>query len=690
MTILYFCVHSLPHAWRTLNTDFPNYYLAARLAREGVDTARMYEWTWIQRQKDYASLDIRVVGLLPITPFSTLILWPLTFFGALAAKHIWILFNLFLLIPIAGIVHSLTRLKLRRIALALFLSFPLYRNLLYGQFYIFLLFLILAACISYVRGWKALSAALIAIAGVCKVFPLLLFIVFIRRREWKALASGIVTACIAVACSIAGFGVTLHRVWLVEILPWVMHGEGLGTYTANASFAGILHCLFLVEPQWNPRPWHSWPLGYAILLPLLSTLVFAPAVLLIRRGVENPQQILLEWCSVVTASLAVSSIPASYNFVLLIFPVCVLAAILLERRSYIWLAALLISYLGIGFPLPVPQHPQGLAALVYGPRLPLTLGVLFAIYILQWQGLRAADRRSDRSQYVWVVVMAASVILGIHSTVLLERGERNEYANRVAIEGQGLANYDPWATGNDIRFVRFGLSGYELSLGSPQQHNHELRPDSPYDDLSFSDDRKDLLVERVAVTSSGTPSQSSQIIDVQDNSRVVVENAQDPMLSRDGHDLAFLRADHGRARLMLRRAFRTDPSDVVLTSAILNVYEASFLSEQEYAVAAVESEGPPRILLNDSAHDKPAVVIVESRYPALSPDGRWMAYSHLDHGFWNLWLRDENSGTARRIADVPCNQIQPSWEQDEKTLLYATDCGRSIWFTAIARRRVIP
>jgi hypothetical protein len=27
---------------------------------------------------------------------------------------------------------------------------------------------------------------------------------------------------------------------------------------------------------------------------------------------------------------------------------------------------------------------------------------------------------------------------------------------------------------------------------------------------------------------------------------------------------------------------------------------------------------------------------------------------------------------------------------DSKTLLYSTDCGRSLWFTAIARRRVIP
>ena len=46
---------------------------------------------------------------------------------------------------------------------------------------------------------------------------------------------------------------------------------------------------------------------------------------------------------------------------------------------------------------------------------------------------------------------------------------------------------------------------------------------------------------------------------------------------------------------------------------------------------------------------------------------------------WNLWLMDLETGAARRIADVPCNQMEPSWESDSKTLLYGTDCGRSVW-----------
>jgi hypothetical protein len=35
LLVLYLSLHTMPRAWRTLNTDFPNYYMSARLAHEG-------------------------------------------------------------------------------------------------------------------------------------------------------------------------------------------------------------------------------------------------------------------------------------------------------------------------------------------------------------------------------------------------------------------------------------------------------------------------------------------------------------------------------------------------------------------------------------------------------------------------------------------------------------------------------
>ncbi len=168
--ILYLSIHIMPRAWRSLITDFPNYYTAAQLADQGFDTSRMYEWQWIQREKDHRAIPIRVMGLSPITPFSTLFVWPLTHLGALAAKRVWIVISLLLLFPTGWMLRSMTGLSYQRIAIIFALSFPLYTNLEDGQFYILLLLMIVAACWAYLRGFLVLSGALVAVAAASKSF----------------------------------------------------------------------------------------------------------------------------------------------------------------------------------------------------------------------------------------------------------------------------------------------------------------------------------------------------------------------------------------------------------------------------------------------------------------------------------------------------------------------------------------
>lgn len=684
LIVLLFCAHSIPRAWRSLNTDFPNYYMAATLVREGYDTSRMYEWTWIERQKDHRNIDDRVIGLLPITPFSTLAILPLTWLTPLAAKHAWIVLNLAMLLPIGWMLRAITAMSGRRIAIIMLASFPLYRNLLYGQFYIFLLLLLTGACFSYLHGHRLLAGGLVAIAAACKIFPALLVVFFLQRRDWKALLSLVFTAAGSVAVSRAVFGVNTNRTWLREILPWVTHGEALGTYAPSASLSGVLHRLLLSEPQWNPHPWHFSPLAYALLASILPMLLLAPSILLIRKKDQMVERTTLEWSELLTAALTVSTIPASYNFVLMIFPVCVVAGILLRARRYGWLAVLLFAYLGIGFPLPVPTAPRGLSLLLYVPRLPLMMCVLCGIYALLWRGDEGHRARGDWTRYAWGVAMVLSVFVSARATLHLERAEREEYAFRLPMMAQGFLNANPQADAGAVRYSAFTLKGYRLVAEGRHRAEWDVPADPKADDLSFAADHGTVLVERA----SGA---GSNIVDLRHPVQLVIANAHDPMLSADGEDLAFLRDNHGRGRLMLQLSFRaSSATPMQLTPSQWNVYEAAFVSRGEYAVAAINGVGIPAVYVFDLRLRNSPITIPDARYPALSPNGRWLAYSHLEHGVWNLWLLNVESGATRRVADVPCNQIQPSWEDDSKTLLYGTDCGRSMWFTAIARRRVVP
>lgn len=683
LAIVFFCAHDLPRAWQTLNTDFPNYYIAARLVREGYDTSRIYEWRWIEREKDHRGIDIPVIGLLPITPFSTLVMYPLAFFDPLTAKRIWILLNLAFLLPIGWILKSLTQLNYRWIALALLLNFPLYRNLLYGQFYIFLLLLLLTACLCYLRGKRAVAGSLVGIAAVCKVFPLLLFVVFLRRRDWRSLTAGMVTGTAAITLSCAVFGINVHRTWLEEILPWVMRGEGLGTYRATPSISGVLHYLFLSEPQWNPHPWHTSLLAYALLASVLQIVLLAPAILLVRHSSNSSQRVPLEWSAMLTAALTISTIPASYNFVLMVFPVCVVASILIREKRYGWLSALVIAYLGIGFPIRVPERPLGLMLFLYIPRLPLMIAVLLGIFGLLWRENRKERSEREWGHFAWITVMVVLIIVSARSTFHIERAERNEYAYRVPLKAQGLLNATPEIDTDRILYIAFRITGYRLvSEGSNEIHS-DVNAQAPFDELSFATGPGDALVEYASV-------RGSQIFDLQYPFKPPIDDASQPMPSKDGQNLAFLRDNHGRAELMLRRHFGSSTEDLSLTPSHLNVYEASFSSEKEYAFSAREGSSMPEIYVVDDAHKNATVKIGSSRYPALSPDGKWLVYSHFEHGFWNLWLLDRSRNFAHRVAEVPCNQVEPSWEGDSKAILYSTDCGRSVWFTAVARRTVVP
>ena len=681
LSVLYLCVHAVPRAWRSLNTDFPNYYMSARLAEEGYDTARMYEWTWLAREKDHRAVDIRIIGLLPITPFSTLVMWPLTGLPPLIAKRIWILINLAMLVPLCWMLRSMTGLTWQRTALAFALSFPLHRNLLYGQFYVLLLLMITAACWAYLHGHHALAGALVAIATASKLFPALFFIFFLERRAWRALASAAIAGAACAASSIAVFGWNVHRTYLREILPWTLRGEGLPPYaTASASISSALHYLFLAEPQWNPHPWHNSPLCYALLLPTIQMAALAPAILLIRRDDRSELRILLEWSAILVAALAVSTIPASYNFVLLAFPVCVLTSVLLQRRKYGWLGAVLITYLGIGVPIPSPAEYIGPAILLYVPRLFLTLAFLFGLYAMLLR-----DRPSDKPswnwrQVAWATVMAGFALCSIALTYRLERAMRQEYAYRLPSTSQDFLEANPQSSKRGLQFIEFSAAGYRLV---PIDRDAAL-VEQLTDELSFAAGSGQAWVEQASRA-------GSQIVATRHESPLAITNAHNPSLSSDAQSLSFIRDDHGCGRLMMRPVLTsTHGSESALTSPSLNVYEASFLSAQEYAFSATERGHPSAIYLTDATHHNSSLPLGEARYPALSPDMHWLVYSRFEDGTWNLWLRDQSTGATHRIANLPCNQIQPAWEGDSKTVVYSTDCGRSLWFTAVARRRIVP
>jgi Tol biopolymer transport system component len=170
--------------------------------------------------------------------------------------------------------------------------------------------------------------------------------------------------------------------------------------------------------------------------------------------------------------------------------------------------------------------------------------------------------------------------------------------------------------------------------------------------------------------------------------REAIRWAESPVASPNGRWLAYLREEHGRDSIWLRRLDQPGSTDKRLTTVELDVLEMSFFPNGSLIFSAQPNEGRPRLFLLDQAGTISSLGSVEARYPAVSPDGHWLAFSELQSGNWHLWLRDLHNGQTGRLTQADCNNVEANWALDSKTLIYASDCGRALWFTALCRRRI--
>lgn len=678
LLLAYLCGRTLPRAWATLNTDFPNYYVTAHLVSERYSTSRIYEWTWIQRQKNRLGVDQPVVGFIPLTPTSSLPFLPLAGLPPLTAKHVWTIASLAMLAVTIALLRSLAVLGWRELLLLTLLSFPVHRNLLLGQAHVLLLLVMTSAFWLYSRGWRAASGAVIGIGVGLKIFPALFFLYFLRKRDVRA-AVGLALAIAAIiAVSVAVFGAELNRTYATQVLPSALHGESLDPYNLGAeSFPSLLHHLFIAEPQLNPHPLANAPWLFAVLLPVLQLVVFAPAVLLATPRDMRPPQLTLEWSSFIAAMLAISTMSAFYHFALLLLPIALVSSTLLRERRYGMLFLALILYVAVGLPLPRTMSPEGWKALPVIPRLYLALAFCgLCFQLLRERG--EAQVRDRGSRRAWAAVLALGCLLEIASTLRHQRGFYDNYGSRISLADSFMASHPVVAPGR-LLFTVMTLIGYRSGeITGEGEHIFA----SGGDELSQAalygpGDRR--LVEVSNVARNPVISEAG--------SGAVITNGESPVTSADGRRLAWLRPDKGRGRLWIRDL--KSGIEQQLTPNTLDVLEATFTPRQEMIFSA-RSYGLPELYAIDLADSVRPLGIRNARFPAVSPDGEWLAFSKLEHGVWHLFLMSISSGKQERLTDADCNDMEPAWDPDSRTVVYATDCGRGLWLTALCRRRVVP
>jgi len=282
------------------------------------------------------------------------------------------------------------------------------------------------------------------------------------------------------------------------------------------------------------------------------------------------------------------------------------------------------------------------------------------------------------------VALTVSIVGGLRH----QRGFFDDYAYRLPVSQQIMLSSQPVSRAGAIHLIGLVPDGYREEVQSAAPLN---LPDAAAD--RSKDRSTDQLTHGAGGGSLWTETVGSQsILRSSQFSSLPIADAESPAVQPDGTMVAFLRQSQGRKQLFVRDLGRPAEPDKPLTPAdsTWNVEEHAFMPSGSIVMSATHHGGSPGLYHVSRTGEIERIPVGEARYPAISPDGKWLVFSGFVSGNWNLYLRELSTGKMRRLSDVPCNQVDASWEADSKTLLYASDCGRALWFTAICRRRILP
>jgi hypothetical protein len=668
--VLTLILHSLVPAWRTLRSEFPNYYLAAELYHKGIPLDRAYEWTWFQRQNDHWRVRDGLVSFAPNPPTLIFSLMPFTRLQPLAAKRGWLGLSLISLAVALWTLGRVTVLGWRRLILiALLCVLPLSDDFLLARHYVFILFLICTAYYAARLERHRTSGAMWSAAAALKLFPALAMILFLRDRNWRALAGFLVGLSMIATASVIVFGAEVHRVFLHEVLTQASRGDWLGPYALSQnSFTTLWSHLFLVEPELNSVPLLNSSAVYALAMAITVTVLVIPFLLLVASD-KTPSGTALRWAALVPLILLLCTNTAADYSCLLIFAAIVGVDALLALGDNKRALVLLLLY-GAAC-APVPHKVSDWFPLT---RLAATTG-LYAL-LLSATGAGTAKLLTRNWLYAGLISVTVLTLFNLH----MLRNRTEDFSRHLPIPRNGYRFANPVPVKDGVAFTEM----------QPRKYTATVRKGGAVQDVPLVGDALSVAgCKTCSMFYTELTARKSFIVRFQqeqpESAPEILTEGQEPALSSNGKWLAFIREERGRGTVWLLGTDSLGPAQAVLSGAYKPL-DVAVTDDGDVIAAAGQVSDPHLLLVRRGSQG--AVELSSfphpARYPSISPDSKRLAFSRRDGGSWHLVVREFATGFEQQLTHASCNAISPSW-MNNQTLLYATDCGRGVGLSTIAQ-----
>lgn len=303
-------------------SDFAGYYFGGKELLSG-RFGNAYDMEQLNRLIGQAGYRDVFVSYAPFPPFTSLIFAPWLVFPPGTAKLLFDSFSCLLFLFTLMRVRVFLSIPPMLVLLVPVVFFvPIANNLYFGQSYLLLSCLLLEGYMAYKEDRIVASSLLWGLAVLFKVFPGVILLFLLLRKQYKA-AAGLCIACGALLLlSIGVNGWAAWKYYVFEILPKVNNGE------LNNSFAFLfqsafmlLKRLFVYDALMNPAPLTDNPWLFGILLGLFKALIFTVCIGFTLRKKDRDFAAFSVW---ITGSMLISPNGSSYSLVLLVIPLLAL------------------------------------------------------------------------------------------------------------------------------------------------------------------------------------------------------------------------------------------------------------------------------------------------------------------------------------------------------------------------------
>jgi len=322
---------------------------------------------------------------------NALIMWPFANLAPIRAKQAWTIVNAIALTIVIALTVKAAGLTWLSASVIAFLGLDaLGNNFTYGQFYVVLTLLMLATVL-FAERFPFVAGITSAVGTLTKLFPAVLLVYFIIRRNYRALILSAASMAILISVGIFLLGWSPHRVYLDEVVGRTIRGEIQDPYNVHwNTLQALLRRALVREETLNPAPIFDAAWLFFFLRPVVSLTVAATTFFAILRA--RQPNVLMEYGALIAMVSLITPSQASYHQ-FLFYPAIATGIARAKRRATAFVLAGIFALICSNVMGATARFDNGPAMIFAFPRVYLVIALwAFFLFALKPQRPRVTAR----------------------------------------------------------------------------------------------------------------------------------------------------------------------------------------------------------------------------------------------------------------------------------------------------------